>query len=49
MKAILQNREQIGPMGRLAYQEAERKYLSDRNTEEIERFYQVVRQRYDSI
>lgn len=49
MKAILQNREQIGPMGRLAYQEAERKYLSDRNTEEIERFYREVRQSEDSV
>lgn len=49
MKDILENRGKIGQMGRLAYQEAKGKFLSDRNTEEIERFYWVVKQRKDSI
>jgi len=49
MKTILENREQIGQMGRQAYREAEGKFLSDRNTEEVERFYWTVKQKEDRI
>ena len=42
MKDILENRQMLGQMGRRAYREAKEKYLSDRNTEEIEQFYNTV-------
>ena len=42
MKYIIANKKMISQMGRAAYQEAKGKYLSGRNTEEIERLYYTV-------
>ena len=43
MKDILENQKKISQMGYLAYQEAKGKYLSDRNTKEVDQLYQVIR------
>lgn len=42
MKDILENRQILDQMGQRAYREAQKKYLSNRNTEEIEDFYNTI-------
>ncbi len=42
MKYILANKKMISLMGRVAYQEAKEKYLSERNTKDIERLYYTI-------
>lgn len=42
IKYIMENRKMISRMGRRAYTTAKEKYLSDRNTKEIEQFYYSV-------
>ena len=42
MKYILANKKMISLMGRVAYQGAKEKYLSERNTKDIERLYYTV-------
>lgn len=45
MEYIINNRQIISRMGNTAYQEAKEKYLSDRNTKEIEQlYYRVISQ-----
>lgn len=42
MKYILVNKKIVSKMGRTAYQEAKERYLSDRNTKEIEQLYYTI-------
>lgn len=42
MEYIIKNPEMVSPMGNAAYQEAKKKYLSDRNTKDVERLYYAI-------